>query len=111
MRVHESRLMPNKDRRPLPTFIQELVNQTRALAVLASVLRIVSWFGIGGAGLKNFTGKIDEIKREVEALVAGCITTRFQKGDGYSQSPQIPSPLKRRLMFMMTVILLRQSHY
>ncbi len=61
--------MLNKDRRPLPTFIQELVNQTRALAVLASVLRIVSWFGIGGAGLKNFTGKIDEIKREVEALV------------------------------------------
>ena len=61
--------MPSKNRRPLPPSVQELVNQTHVPALLVPSLRVLSWFGIGGVGLKNFTQRIRDIEEEVNALV------------------------------------------
>ena len=105
--------MPSKNRRPVPPSVQELVNQTHLLARFVPSLRALSWFGIGGVGLKTFTQRIRDIEEEVDALVQlpTLFHDAFSEMDGYSQSPRVPRPLRKRLRFIVRVIQVKPSHY
>ena len=55
--------------RELPPTIQDQVNQVRGFGKLASLLRLLTRFGVGGERLKNIVDSVKDIEQQMDALV------------------------------------------